>query len=143
MAATSDSGVGHGSSGKPQTSIEEKDYSDKVAQNESKVQESSPPTYVPSPKHESGHNWGSENPIKSQSEGQQLLDTGYKDGRQVYNITEKGDIVKFQPDGTPNNGYHAYKVSKPRDIPNSILKQMLLDGKITKAEYSKFRKGKK
>ncbi|MBR6959169.1 MAG: hypothetical protein IKH76_01685, partial [Clostridiales bacterium] len=69
-----------------------------------KVQESSPPTYVPSPKHESGHNRGSENPIKSQSEGQQLLDTGYKDGRQVYNITEKGDIVKFQPDGTPNNG---------------------------------------
>lgn len=119
MAATSDSGLGHGSSGKPQTSIEEIEYSDKVAQNEGNSQGSHPPTYAPSPKHEPGHNWGSQNPIKSQSEGQKLLDTGYKDGKQVYNVTGEGDIVKFQPDGTPNNGYHAYKVSKPRDIPNS------------------------
>ena len=143
MAATSDSGLGHGSSGMPQTSIEETEYSDKVTQNENKSQKSSPPIYAPSPKHKTGHNWGSEDPIKSQSEGQMLLDTGYKNGKQVYNITDEGIIVKFQPEGNPNNEYHAYKVSKPRDIPNSILKQLLNDGKITQAEYNKFRKGKK
>lgn len=142
MAATNDSGIGHGSSGSPQTSIEEIEYSDKVAQNESKSQGGAKPTYVPSPKHKPGHNWGSEDPITSQTEGQQLLDTGYKNGKQVYNITKDGNIVKFQPEGMPNNGYHAYKVSKPRDIPNTVLKQMLTDGKITLPEYNKYRKGK-
>ena len=142
MAATDDSGLGHGSSGNPQTAIEEKEYADKVAKNEAKTMEFSPPTYVPSPKHKPGHNWGSEDPIKSQNEGQHLLDTGYKDGKQVYNITDEGVIVKFQPEGMPQNAYHAYKVSKPRDIPSSILKQMLYDGKITPVEYNKYRKGK-
>lgn len=61
----------------------------------------------------------------------------------MYNITDEGIIVKFQPEGTPQNGYHAYKVAKPRDIPSRILKQMLIDGKITPVEYNKYRKGKK
>lgn len=94
------------------------------------------------PKHDQG-GWGSKNPIKTQEEGQRLLDSGYHDGKQVYNITDDGIVVKFQPDNTPNNGYHSYEVSKPRDIPAGILKQMLADGRISRTEYNKFRKGKK
>ena len=86
--------------------------------------------YAPSPKHEPGHNWGSENPIKTQEEGQELLDTGYSNGKQLYNVTEDGTIVKFQPDGTPDNGYHSYAIDSPSEIPTSILRQMLADGKI-------------
>lgn len=47
-------------------------------------------------------------------------------------VTDGGVIVKFQPDNTPQNGYHSYEVSKPRDIPSNVLKQMLEDGKISK-----------
>ena len=146
MAATNDSGNGHGSVGKPQQTIEETIYSNQVEINEKISSETNPPQYIPSPKHVPGHGFkgASENPIKSEAEGQLLLETGYKDGRQVYNITEEGKIVKFQPEGeSPRNGYHAYEVSKPRDIPASVLKEMLKDGKISKADYNKFRKGKK
>ena len=145
MSSTSDSGVGHGTNGSPQTTIEEQIYPAAAAANEagSGGSNSNPPVYDPSPKHEPGHNWGSENPIKSKEEGQKLLDTGYKDGKQVYNITDGGVVVKFQPDNTPGNGYHAYEVSKPRDIPSSILKQMLSDGRISRADYNRLRKGKK
>lgn len=93
------------------------------------------PTYVPSPKHEPGYGWGSENPISSQSEGQRLLDTGYSNGKQIFNVTDDGTIIKFQPDGTPQNGYHAYPISSPSEIPTSILRQMLSDGKITRHRY--------
>ena len=79
----------------------------------------------------------------TQADGQHLLDTGYRHGRQVYNITRDGIIVKFQPDGTPNNGYHSYAVFAPQEIPQSILKQMLHDGKIKKSDYNKYVKGKK
>lgn len=143
MTATNDSGLGHGSNGKPQTGIEEQFYSNVVANNESAAEKSPPPVYDPSPKHEPGHNWGSENPISSQEQGQQLLETGYSSGKQIFNVTNEGKLVKFQPDNSPNNGYHAYEVSKPRDIPSTVLKQMLHDGKISKADYSKLRKGKK
>ena len=61
-----------------------------------------PPVYDLTLKHDKG-GWGSNNPIKSQEEGQRLLDSGY----------------------------HSYEVSKPRDIPAGILKQMLSDGKIS------------
>lgn len=100
------------------------------------------PTYVPSPKHDAPHNWGSPNPIKSQAEGQRLLDTGYRDGRQVYNVTADGKIVKFQPDGTPKRGYHSYEVTSQRDIPAAILRRMLADGKITKTIYGKILRNK-
>lgn len=143
MAATNDSGLGHGSSGKPQTEAEEQNYPNAAADNESTASTSKPPVYDPSPKHEPGHSWGSENPISSKEEGQQLLETGYPSGKQLFNVTSEGKLVKFQPDNSPNNGYHAYGVSKPRDIPSTVLKQMLSDGKISKAEYNKLRKGKK
>lgn len=58
-------------------------------------------------------------------------------------IMSYGIVVKFQPDNTPNNGYHAYEVSKLRDIPVTILKALLEDGKISKAEYNKLRTRKK
>ncbi|MBQ6230772.1 MAG: hypothetical protein IJJ74_06600 [Eubacterium sp.] len=145
MSATNDSGVGHGSVGSPQESFEEAAYFNQAEINESLASKATPPKYIPSPKHVPGHSFkgASENPIKTQDEGQHLLDTGYKEGKQIYNITESGKMVKFQPDGSPDNGYHSYEVSKPRDIPAGILKKMLEDGKISKAEYNKYRKGKK
>ena len=99
------------------------------------------PTYVPSPKHEPGYGWGSENPIGSQAEGQRLLDTGYSNGKQVFNVTDDGTIIKFQPDGTPQNGYHAYPISSPSEIPTSILRQMLSDGIITRHRYNQIING--
>ncbi len=143
MTATSDSSLGHGTVGSPQGNIEEHEYPALLDSIESGDRVTSPPTYIPSPKHEEGHNWGSENPIKTQTEGQHLLDTGYRDGKQVYNVTDSGIIVKFQPDNTPQNGYHSYEVSKPRDIPASVLKKLLNDGKITRSQYNRLRKGKR
>lgn len=100
------------------------------------------PTYAPSPKHESGHNWGSENPIKTQEEGQELLATGYSNGKQIYNVIPDGTIVKFQPDGTSENGYHAYLIESADEIrPRSILRQMLNDGKISKHRYNQILHG--
>lgn len=142
MAATENSGIGHGTSGSPQESIEEQIYPQKVSENQSNAS-NSPPVYSPSPKHEPNSGWGSANPISSKEEGQKLLDSGIHKGKQVYNVTKSGKIVKFQPSSTPNNEYHAYEVTKPRDVPSSVLKQLLNQGKITKAEYNKFRKGKK
>ncbi len=142
MASTSDSGQGHGTNGSPQESIDEVIYPEQAEANENSGGSEKSPLYVPSPKHDEG-GWGSRNPIKTQEEGQRLLDTGYPDGKQRYNMTDDGAIVKFQPDNTSNNGYHSYEVSKPRDIPIGILKQMLADGKISKADYNKIRKGKK
>lgn len=142
MAATNNSGQGHGTNGSPQETLEEVIYPTQSQANETDGVSEKHPVYVPSPKHDQG-GWGSNNPIKTLEEGQRLLDTGYRSGRQIYNVTDDGVIVKYQPDSTPNNGYHSYEVSKPRDIPASILKKMLEDGKISRAEYSKFRRGKK
>lgn len=142
MAATNNSGQGHGTNGVPQETIEEIIYPVQEEVNENTGVSEKNPVYVPSPKHAQG-GWGSNNPIKTQEEGQRLLDTGYRSGRQIYNVTDNGVIVKYQPDNTPNNGYHSYEVSKPRDIPASILKKMLEDGKISRAEYNKIRRGKK
>ena len=141
MSATEDSGQGHGTKGSPQETTEELVYPTQADDNENTGGSSKPPLYMPSPKHDEG-GWGSNNPIKTQEEGQRLLDSGYRDGKQIYNVTDSRKIVKFQPDNSLNNGYHSYEVSKPRDIPASILKQMLQDGKITRAEYNRIRKGK-
>ncbi len=143
MTSTSNSGIGHGSNGLPQSSAEEAEYANKEKENEEKLSKQTPPKYKPSPKHEPGHNFGSPNPIKTNEEGQLLLETGYSDGKQIYNITSERKLVKFQPDNTPENGYHSYEVSTPRDIPPSIMKELLNDGKISKSEYGKLRKGKK
>ncbi len=94
MTSTSDSGNGHGTQGSPQTTIEETIYPSKAESNEKSMAETQP-TYVPSPKHEPGYGWGSNNPIKTQKEGQELLATAYIDGKQYYNITDTGKIVKF------------------------------------------------
>lgn len=99
------------------------------------------PTYSPSPKHESGYGWGSENPIKTKEEGQRLLDSGYSNGKQAFNVTGDGTVIKFQPDGTPENGYHAYPISSPSEIPTSILRQMMTDGKISRHRYNQIING--
>ena len=138
MSSTSDSGHASGTSGSPQYSLE-----NAVAENVSKQNDSTKPkVYEPSPKHDKG-GWGSPNPIKSPEEGQKLLDTGYSNGKQVYNVTAEGKIVKFQPANTPNNAYHSYEVDKPRDIPSAVLKQMEKDGLINKSDSRRLRKGKK
>ena len=139
MASTDNTSLGYGVGGS-QTNLSEQTYPSQAAANESmKV----PPRYNPSPKHEPGSNWGSENPIRSQEEGQHLLDTGYHYGKQIYNVTSKGTVVKFQPDNTPGNGHHSYMVSKPRDIPSAVLKAMLKDGVISRPVYNRLRKGKR
>lgn len=143
MAATRDSFLGHGTVGSPQGSIEEQIYPLQVSANEAAIAQETPPVYVPSPKHRPGHNWGTENPIKTLEEGQYLLETGYPDGKQIYNVTADGKLVKFQPDNSPENGYHAYEVLGPPDIPPGVLRRMLQDGKISKSDYKKFLKGKK
>ena len=102
-----------------------------------------PPKYIPSPKHEKGGS-GTPNPIKTKEEGQKLLETGYKEpgGKQIYNITESGKAVKFQPDNTPLNGYHSYEISDLKDIPTVVLRQMFEAGKIRKVKYNKLIKNK-
>lgn len=142
MAATSDSGQGHGTNGAPQGTIDEVIYPAQAEANENTGGSEKSPVYDPSPKHAEG-GWGSRNPIKTKEEGQRLLNTGIPDGKQLYNVTDDGIIVKFQPDNTPDNGYHSYEVSKPRDIPPGILKKLLEAGRITRAEYNKIRRGKK
>lgn len=143
MASTSDSGLGHGTNGAPQTTLEEQNYPNQIGANEKESDVDIPPKYEPTAKHDPKHGYGSKNPIKSQEEGQKLIDTGYKNGKQIYNVTNEGKIVKFQPANNPSNGYHAYEVSKPRDIPASVLKKLRDDGKISKSTYNKLRKGKK
>ena len=138
MTSTGDSGKASGTKGSPQTSLENF-TSEAIAKENSYGKDM---VYSPTPKHEDG-GWGSPNPIKSQEEGQELLDTGYKDKKQVYNITKDKKLVKFQPANTPNNEYHAYEVSHPRDIPSVVMKKMLNDGVISKSDYNKLRKGKK
>ena len=125
------------------TTIEEQIYPNEQSSVEKDNTHTLPPKYKPSPKHVPEHGWGTDNPIKTVSEGQHLLDTGIHDGKQIYNITKEGKIVKFQPDNTPENGYHSYEVSKPRDIPTSVLKQMLEKGLISRTEYNRLRKGKR
>lgn len=143
MGSTNNSGQGHGTKGSPQETLSAQIYPQQVSINELSSRTDRAPVYVPSPKHEAGHNWGSENPIKSQKEGQHLLDTGYRDGKQVYNITNTGKMVKFQPDGSPNNGYHSYEVFGPPDIPPLILKRMAEEKRISKSDYRKYLRGKK
>lgn len=94
-------------------------------------------------KHAEKGGWGSPNPISSNEEGQHLLDSGYPDGKQVYNVTKDGKIVKFQPANTPTNEYHSYEINKPRDLPSKVRKQMEKDGLLSKSDSNKLRKGKK
>lgn len=143
MTSNRNSGVGHGSGGAPQSFLEEMYYELEVDEIERTADLNKSSFYAPSPKHDENRGWGSVNPVKSQQEGQRLLNEAFWDGRQAYNVTDESKIVKFQPSGTSNNEYHSYEVSKPRDIPSSILKQFLNAGKISKSEYNKLRKGKR
>lgn len=143
MASTHNSGLGHGTVGAPQKELEEQIYENKVKENEAIIKKPSNPKYLPSPKHDAKYGWGSINPISTNEEGQKLLDSGYKDGKQIYNVTKRGEIIKFQPDNSPQNGYHPYLVLKPSDIPPRILRKMRDDGKLSKADYNKYRKGKR
>lgn len=70
------------------------------------------------------------------------LDTVFKLGKQIYNITERGEIVKFQPGKTPKNGFHPYGVKSDDDIPPKVSRWLLETGKISKARYNKIRKNK-
>lgn len=141
MAAVSRTGLGGGTRGVPQPMISESLYPSVADEIEIEFLKEKTPKYHPSDKHDPRYGWGSEDPIVSEQEGQELLESGYKHGKQIYNITHKGEIVKFQPDGTADNGYHCYKVNCQRDVPASVLRSMLKDNRITRAQYNKFRKG--
>nr|WP_248930922.1 pre-toxin TG domain-containing protein [Paenibacillus hamazuiensis] len=94
--------------------------------------------YVPSPKHDPVSGWGSANPIPDLETGQQILDSAYSSqkNKQLYNIYE-GQLIKFQPDG--DLGWHPYLVENAaKEVPADVLRKMLDDGKITKAQYKKF-----
>lgn len=138
MCSSGNSGQGSGTRGAPQTTLE-----NTIAEHAAKANDSSKKKiYAPSPKHAKG-GYGSPNPISSQSEGQNLLDTGYQDGKQIYNVTKDGKIVKFQPANTPSNEYHSYEIDKPRDLPSRVRKRMEKDGLFSKSTSNKLRKGKK
>ena len=53
----------------------------------------------------------------------------------------RGKMIKFQPTGT-NNEWHAYELTdkqiKSQQVTLDVLKQMLKDGVITKAQYNKW-----
>ena len=53
----------------------------------------------------------------------------------------KGKMIKFQPTGTSNE-WHAYELTdkqiKSQQVPPDVLKQMLKDRVITKAQYNKW-----
>lgn len=109
MGSDGNSGLSYGTKGNPQPLLEEDEYETKEKENEEDCKKEKPRKYKPSKKHNpliKGRpcEW-SNNPIKSQKEGQYLLDTGIKEGKQIYNVTKDGEIIKFQPDNTPDNGY--------------------------------------
>ena len=94
--------------------------------------------FKPSPKHDPKSGWGSPDPIPNIEIGQEVLDTAYSSSKtkQLYNIYD-GKLVKFQPDTV--SGWHSYLVENAaKEVPADVLRQMLKDGKITKAEYKNF-----
>jgi membrane peptidoglycan carboxypeptidase len=49
----------------------------------------------------------------------------------------EGKLVKFQPDTV--SGWHSYEVANAaKEVPADVLRQMLDDGIITKAQYKYF-----
>ncbi|WP_277406225.1 hypothetical protein [Lacrimispora xylanisolvens] len=100
------------------------------------------PIYKPSPKHDPTSGWGSPDPIPDIRTGQEVLDTAYSSSKtkQLYNYYD-GKLVKFQPDTV--SGWHSYEVANAaKEVPADVLRQMLDDGKITKAQYKNFIKNK-
>lgn len=138
MSAKGDGGDFDGTIGHPQMRL---DFGAKASRAEATKPR---PTYDPSPKHDPKHSWNGAaiNPIRSHEEGQRLLDTGFKLGKQIYSITNRGEIVKFQADKSPKNGYHPYVVKSDDDIPPKVRRWLLKTGKISKARYNKIRKNK-
>lgn len=117
MSAKGDGGDFDGTIGQPQMKINFEGIASRHVTTNPK------PTYAPSPKHDQKHHWddASPNPIRTFQEGQHLLETGFKLGKQIYNVTEHGEIVKFQPDNGPQAGYHAYGTVEKRDLPTEVL----------------------
>ena len=68
---------------------------------------------------------------------QDVLDNSIQAGKQRYGLHD-GKIYEFQPDNV--GGYHGYPIRGDK-TPNSILKQLRNDGRISKAEYKKLVKG--
>ena len=98
--------------------------------------------YRPTSKHDPVSGWGSKNPIPDAETGQVLLDTAYSTSKnkQLYNIYN-GELIKFQPDTV--EGWHAYLVTNTsEEVPTEVLRKMLDNGIITRAQYKKFVKNK-
>ncbi|WNS43283.1 hypothetical protein [Paenibacillus sp. MMS20-IR301] len=98
--------------------------------------------YELSPKHGPQSGWGSPNPIPDVKTGQELLDGAYSSSKnkQLYNIYED-KLVKFQPDGEA--GWHPYEVVNPaKEVPADVLRQMVNDAKISKADNKMIKNNK-
>ena len=98
--------------------------------------------YKLSPEHDPASGWGSPDTIPDIKIGQEALDTAYSSSKtkQLYNYYDD-KLVKFKPETV--NGWHSYEVVNPaKEVPVDVLRQMLNDGKITKAQYKNFIKNK-
>ena len=101
--------------------------------------------YKPSPKHKGPKMPpnASSDPIPDIKTGNDLLKNhSYNSATKKQRFAiYKGKMIKFQPTGT-NNEWHAYELTdkqiKSQQVPPDVLKQMLKDGVITKAQYNKW-----
>jgi filamentous hemagglutinin len=91
--------------------------------------------YVPTPKHDLLHGWGTRMDL-DHSTAQKVLDRGVvgPNGKQIYGYRD-GRLYKFQPDNA--GGFHGYPVSSS-DVPLATLREMRDAGTISEAQYRRF-----
>jgi len=99
--------------------------------------------YKPSPKHKGPKMPpnASPDPIPDIKTGNDLLKHSYKSATKKQRFAiYKGKMIKFQP--TNETEWHAYELTdkqiKSQQVTIDVLKQMLKDGVITKAQYNKW-----
>ena len=93
--------------------------------------------YVPSPKHDTLHGWGTPMDL-SDSQGQELLNNSTLVGKQRYGLAG-GKIYEFQPDNA--GGWHAYPIPG-NEAPPSFLRGLRDRGEISNADYSRMLRGR-
>lgn len=136
MSGKGDSGLFSGTSGFPQMPIDFDTVDYMVDERKTKRKL----IYEPSPKHDRRGHWdhAAIDPILSREEGERLLNEGYEYEGSIYNMTERGEIVKFRR--TTDNTYHAYQASSTDDYDPPVLRWLRDAGKITQTEYKKLLK---
>ncbi|WP_268993461.1 VENN motif pre-toxin domain-containing protein [Rosenbergiella nectarea] len=92
--------------------------------------------YIPSPKHASG-GWGTKMDL-SDTKAQEVIDNSIQGGKQRYGMSD-GKLYEFQPDNA--GGWHGYPIPG-NEAPPKVLRELLSQGNISKADYNKMIKGK-